>query len=38
MNVRLLRLVVSDLFIFSALGLSACASHPDTAQQATAYE
>jgi phospholipid-binding lipoprotein MlaA len=38
MNVRLLRLVLSDLFIFSALGLSACASHPDTAQQAAAYE
>jgi phospholipid-binding lipoprotein MlaA len=38
MNVRLLRLVVSDLFVFSALIVSGCASHPDTAQQATTYE
>src|SRR5207245_8583773 len=35
---RPLRLVLSDLLIFSALTLSGCASRPDTAQQATTYE
>jgi phospholipid-binding lipoprotein MlaA len=39
MNVRPLRLGLSDLFVFSALIVCGCASHPDTAQQAaTTYE
>ena len=39
MNVRPLRLVLSDLFVFSALILSGCASHPETEQQqVTGYE
>ena len=38
MNVRPLRLGLSELFVFSVLILSGCASHPDTAQQAATYE
>ena len=38
MNVRPLRLGLLDLIVFSALILSGCASHPDTAQQTATYE
>ena len=38
MNVRPLRLGLSELFVFSVLILSGCASRPDTAQQAATYE
>ncbi|HMD64804.1 MAG TPA: VacJ family lipoprotein [Stellaceae bacterium] len=38
MNVRPLRLVLSDLFVFSALILAGCASHPETAQQGATNE
>src|SRR5438067_9558917 len=38
MNIRPLRLGLSELLAFSVLILSGCASHPDTAQQAATYE
>ena len=38
MNIRPLRLGISELFVFSVLILSGCASHPDTGQQAATYE
>ena len=39
MNVRALRFTLPDLLLFSALTLSACASHPDgEQQQAATYE
>ena len=38
MNIRPLRLGLSELFAFSILILSGCASHPDTAQQTATYE
>ncbi len=38
MNDHPLRLGLLELFIFSVLILSGCASHPETAQQAAAYE
>jgi phospholipid-binding lipoprotein MlaA len=38
MNARPLRFVSFDLIVFAALMFSGCASHPDTAQQATSYE
>jgi phospholipid-binding lipoprotein MlaA len=38
MNDHPLRLGLSELFVFSVLILSGCASHPDTAQQAATYE
>jgi phospholipid-binding lipoprotein MlaA len=38
MNVRPLRLVFSDLLIFSTLILAGCASRSDTEQQAATYE
>jgi phospholipid-binding lipoprotein MlaA len=36
MNLRLLRLVLSDLLVVSGLILSGCASHPESEQQQTA--
>ena len=38
MNVRPLRLVFFNLFVFAALVLSGCASRPNTEQQVTTYE
>ncbi len=38
MNDRPLRLGLSELFVFFVLILSGCASHPNTGQQAAAYE
>src|SRR5229473_1268950 len=38
MDVRPLRLVLLDLFVFSTLILSGCASRSDTTQQAATYE